>query len=68
MLPHLSSSDLGNPNEPGDYGYSGALVRVDHRHLEVWRDEPDAVFPTILLNRVGDDTLRLVLGSAQAAR
>ena len=67
MLPRISRTDLGHPNEPGEYGFGGALVMVDHHHREIWRDQPDAVFSTILLNRVGDNTVRLALGSVPTA-
>lgn len=67
MLPRISRTDLNQPNEPGEYGFGGAMITVDHQHLEIWRDKPDAIFSTILLNRVGDDTVRLALGSAAAA-
>ena len=64
MLPRISSNDLGQPSEPGDYGFGDALVRVDRHHVEVWRERPDATFPTILLTRMGDSALRLALGAS----
>lgn len=63
MLPNVSSHDLGSPAEPGEYVMGEASVRVERPHLEVWRDQPEAVFRTILCTRAGDASTRFVLGS-----
>jgi hypothetical protein len=62
MLPTITKADLGDPTEPGEYAYNGATVRVDAQHLEAWHDTPDAAFKTILCTKVGDTSVRLVLG------
>lgn len=67
MLSQVSSMDVGNPNEPGDYGYNGALVSVDQNHLDTWRDQPSTAFRTILLTRAGDTRIRLALGEQLGA-
>lgn len=63
MLPTIAKTDLGNPNEPGDYDLNGMTIRVDHQHVKAWAEAPDACFHTILCTRAGDDTVRLALGT-----
>jgi hypothetical protein len=42
-------------------------VRVDRLHLQVWQQQPETSFHTILCTRAGDTTIRLAIGQ-QAAR
>lgn len=62
MLPIISFSDLNFPSEPGSYSFEGSVVQVDNQHLQAWHEQPELVFRTILLSRVGDTSRRLTLG------
>ena len=66
MLPTVTGHDLGCPTEPGDYPLDGAMFQVGSSHVEAWREDPSSEFRTVLLTRVGDDSLRFALGAPVA--
>lgn len=64
MLPIISYADLSCPSEPGEYEFQGSIIHVDNQHLQMWTQQPQACFSTILLSRNGDTSRRLTLGAS----
>ena len=62
MLPTVSHQDLGNPTEPGEYASGEVTYQVSRQHVQIWAEQPDAVFSTILCNSVHERGLRFALG------
>lgn len=63
MLPTVAGTDLGIPEEPGEYAHDGASYIVSSAHVDAWREDPASAFTTILLTRVGDDSMRYAVGA-----
>lgn len=38
---------LGRPEQPIQHPWSGGLLNVSQREINIWRDQPDAIFNVV---------------------
>jgi hypothetical protein len=58
----ISRSDLGNPEQAGNYEFDGAIVHVENKHVCAWIESPLTSFKAIRCTRAGDRVVRFALG------